>query len=258
MTALDLGPTRSIRGTDTMTIRTAAELGTVLSIWAHPDDEAYLASGIMALAVDAGNRVVCVTATKGEAGSPDPDRWSPADMAAIRERELEACLSVLGVDEHRWLGYVDGTCPDVDFDMAADTLAAIIDDVQPDTVLTFGPDGFSDHPDHRAVSAWVTEACRRSAGGRRRDGGQLHYVTQTPGWSDEYAGPWRELGAFPPEHPPRTPPDELSIEIDLPPDVLARKMQALAEQPSQTAGPLGALGSDLYARSFAVERYRSP
>ncbi len=251
MSALEVGSTRSTPRTDTMTIRDAAELGTVLSIWAHPDDEAYLAAGIMALAVDAGNRVVCVTATKGEAGSPDTDRWSPTDMATIREHELEACLSVLGVDDHRWLGYIDGTCPEVDVDSAAEALAAIIEEVQPDTVLTFGPDGFSDHPDHRAVSAWVTEACRRTAEGR------LHYVTQTPRWSDDYVGPWREIGAFPPEYPPCTAPDELSIEIELPPDVLARKMRALAEQASQTTGPRDLLGTDLYSRSFAVERYRS-
>jgi LmbE family N-acetylglucosaminyl deacetylase len=125
-------------------------------------------------------------------------------------------------------------------------------------VLTFGPDGFSDHPDHRAVSSWVTEACRRSADGTPPAGGRLHYVTQTPRWSDEYAGPWREIGAFPPEHPPRTPANELSIEIELAPDVLARKMRALGAQPSQTSGPLEALGTDLYTRSFAVERYRSP
>jgi LmbE family N-acetylglucosaminyl deacetylase len=226
-----------------MTIRNAAELGTVLSIWAHPDDEAYLAAGIMALAVDAGNRVVCVTATKGEAGSPDPERWSPDDMAAIRERELGTCLSVLGVTEHRWLGYVDGTCAHVDIDEPAETLAGIIEDVRPDTVLTFGPDGYTDHPDHRAISAWVTEACRRSAARRPRAGVRLHYVTQTPSWIDEYAGPWRELGAFPPE---------------LPPDAVDRKVRALAAQPSQTDGVRGELGIDLYARSLDVERYRTP
>ena len=43
-----------------------AELGTILGIWAHPDDEAYLSGGLMALARDNGQRVVCVTATRGE------------------------------------------------------------------------------------------------------------------------------------------------------------------------------------------------
>src|SRR5687767_15747549 len=43
-----------------------AGLGTVLGIWAHPDDEAYLSGGLMAMARDHGSRVVCVTATRGE------------------------------------------------------------------------------------------------------------------------------------------------------------------------------------------------
>ena len=40
----------------------AADLGTVVGVWAHPDDEAYLTGGLMALARDTGARVVCVTA----------------------------------------------------------------------------------------------------------------------------------------------------------------------------------------------------
>ena len=40
-------------------------LGTVLGIWAHPDDEVYLSGGLMAMARDRGQRVVCVTATLG-------------------------------------------------------------------------------------------------------------------------------------------------------------------------------------------------
>jgi LmbE family N-acetylglucosaminyl deacetylase len=46
------------------------ELGTVVGVWAHPDDEAYLAGGLMAAARAAGLRVVCVTATDGERGHP--------------------------------------------------------------------------------------------------------------------------------------------------------------------------------------------
>ena len=37
-----------------MTIRHVRELGTILSVWAHPDDEAYLAAGIMTMVVAAG------------------------------------------------------------------------------------------------------------------------------------------------------------------------------------------------------------
>src|SRR3990170_5660884 len=49
-------------------------LGTILGVWAHPDDETYLCGGLMARAVRAGDRVVCITATRGGLGSPDQDR----------------------------------------------------------------------------------------------------------------------------------------------------------------------------------------
>ncbi|MGH3589327.1 MAG: PIG-L deacetylase family protein, partial [Pseudonocardia sp.] len=45
-------------------------LGTILGVWAHPDDETYLCGGLMARAARSGDRVVCVTATRGEQGSP--------------------------------------------------------------------------------------------------------------------------------------------------------------------------------------------
>ena len=51
----------------------ATALGTVLTVWAHPDDEAYLAGGLLAAVRDAGNRAVCVTATRGEAADPQAD-----------------------------------------------------------------------------------------------------------------------------------------------------------------------------------------
>ena len=58
------------------------ELGTVLGVWAHPDDETYLSAGLMAQAVRDGDRVVCITATRGEGGSLDEERWPPETMGA--------------------------------------------------------------------------------------------------------------------------------------------------------------------------------
>src|SRR6185369_15253236 len=75
-----------------------AALGTILGVWAHPDDEAYLSGGLMALARDNGQRVVCVTATRGERGTPDPVAWPPERLAEERTRELARCLSILGVE----------------------------------------------------------------------------------------------------------------------------------------------------------------
>src|SRR6266550_9489437 len=111
-------------------------LGTVLGIWAHPDDDIYLSSGLMVAGVRAGDRVVDVTATRGEGGSMDEGRWPPSTMADVRTAELLRSLEILGVGEHRFL---DGP---VDIDMeahldesGAEQVKAIMAEVDPDTVV---------------------------------------------------------------------------------------------------------------------------
>ncbi len=154
----------------------ATALGAVLTVWAHPDDEAYLAGGLLAALRDAGHRVVCVTATRGEAADPAADAAERAALAAVRTRELEAALGVLGVTEHHWLDLPDGGLAGVDPAGPATGSSALVDEVRPDTVVTFGPDGFTGHTDHRAVSHWTDLGVARSTYGAQAR--LLHAVTQ--------------------------------------------------------------------------------
>ena len=91
-----------------MTHQTLPTVRTLLGVWAHPDDEAYLSSSLMAAVRRTGARVVVVTATRGEHGTDDPARWPPKRLAEQRERELRASLDVVGVTEHHWLDHRDG------------------------------------------------------------------------------------------------------------------------------------------------------
>src|SRR5436190_24163369 len=109
---------------------TSGDIGSILGIWGHPDDEAWLAAGLMMRAVDAGHRVVCVTATRGEAGFPDDDPRTFDERTAVREAELRASLDIMGVTEHRWLDYGDGLCSGVDDAEATARIAEIIRDVR--------------------------------------------------------------------------------------------------------------------------------
>jgi LmbE family N-acetylglucosaminyl deacetylase len=152
---------------------------TLLGVWAHPDDEAYLSAGLMAHARGRGDRVVVVTATAGELGTDDADRWPPHRLAAERRRELRAALAAVDVTEHHVLGYRDGACQDDD---GSARIAEIVDRVQPDTIVTFGPDGMTGHPDHRAVSDWTTAAWH-TTGCRAR----LWYATLTPSFHDRWS-----------------------------------------------------------------------
>ena len=129
----------------------APQTGTLLGVWAHPDDEAFLSAALMAHAVASGERVVVATATRGELGTPDPDRWPPERLAPLRERELARSLGALGVTEHRWLGHHDGQLPAVRRSTGVGQVADLIDEVRPDTVVTFGPDGMTGHDDPQKV-----------------------------------------------------------------------------------------------------------
>ncbi|MFF3324130.1 PIG-L deacetylase family protein [Streptomyces sp. NPDC002889] len=234
------------------------KLGTVLGIWAHPDDEAYLSGGVMAMARDIGSRVVCVTATCGELGTADPVEWPPHRLAAARTGELARCLEILGVDEHHWLDYRDGQCAAVRTSDAVARLCEVIERVRPDTVLTFGPDGITGHPDHQAVSGWTTAAFDRAA----PSGARLLHATfaerRAPRWSALNAS----LGIFPPGLPITTPARRLAVDLVLDAETAARKVRALAAQETQTGELIAGMGVACFTawvgdESF-VERPRRP
>lgn len=234
-------------------VRTPAQvaaLGTILGVWAHPDDEAYLCGGLYALARAAGSRVICVTATRGELGG-DPTVWPPERLAAERTRELADSLAVLDVDEHHWLELPDGGCAALDPEPQIARIAALVTAVGPDTVLTFGPDGGTGHADHRAVSAWTTEAFRRAA----KPGARLLHSAVTEQWWAEFGALNDRWPAFDPGTPELTPSSALAVELVLDGSLLERKLAALRAQASQTAELEAAMGTELYARWVRDEAF---
>ena len=231
----------------------AAGLGTVLGVWAHPDDEAYLSGGLMAAAVDAGARVVCVTATSGERGTPDPTEWPPARLRPLRDAELVASLALLGVTDHRHLDYPDGGCDGVPAGEAVGRLVDLIAEVRPDTVLTFGPDGMTGHADHRTVSAWATSAVRETEPGIAP---RLLYATRTARWCDGFDALHRTLQLFPPDLPPRVEVDEVAFDLYLPEDLLDRKLAALRAHASQVEPLIDLIGEASFRTWIANECFR--
>ena len=228
-----------------------ASVGTLLGIWAHPDDEAYLSAGLMFRAREAGQRVVVATATRGELGTDDPRAWTPDRLAAARETEMTASLAAVDVHEHHWLGYRDGALPQVPAGDALARITALIADVQPDVIVTFGPDGMTGHADHRTVSDWVTlawEATRRRA--------RLWYATFTP----EFHRDWGALNAdvglwFDGSAPPSDPAADLAELVRCDGELLDRKFAALAAHTSQTSGLIALVGADRYRQWWSAEYF---
>ena len=228
-----------------------AQLGTIMGIWAHPDDEAYLSAGLMAMATDAGSRVVCVTATRGERGTSDPVQWPPYQLGALRTVEMARCLDILGVTEHHWLGYRDGACAAVDPSSATERLCELIKQVRPDTVLTFGEDGITGHPDHQAVGGWTAAAVDRV--GRRRI--RLLQAAVPRRRASRWDGVDRALGVYQPGFPVAVPDIALAIDLALPAGATQRKVRALAAQRSQTSGLISVLGLDTYTEWVSDEAF---
>ena len=222
---------------------------TMLSIWAHPDDETFLAAGMMAAAVDRGDRVVCISATAGERGTSDPEAWPPARLGALRRREAAAAMAVLGVTEHDILGYPDGGLPTVDHEAGVARMAELISEVEPDVIVTFGPDGTTFHPDHIAVHRWVTTAWERLQRPAR-----LLYSAVTDEHLARFADLYEEWGVYmTDERPVGVCTEELALHLVLQGEALDRKLAALAAMASQTRDVMTTLDPDLFAADVGVE-----
>jgi LmbE family N-acetylglucosaminyl deacetylase len=226
-----------------------SDLGTILSVWAHPDDETYLAAGLMSAAADAGQRVVCVSATAGERGTNDPEAWPPQRLARLRRWEAAAAMTVLGVTDHRIVGLPDGGLAGIGADDGMAIAADLLDEIRPDTIVTFGADGITFHPDHIAVSRWVT--------GAWRDRGQIErllYATRTVGHLTRFAAYYE--GAYMTDDRLTGVPDvELALSLDLTGSALDRKLAALAAMASQTRTVASTIDEQTYAAMVADEQF---
>jgi LmbE family N-acetylglucosaminyl deacetylase len=222
----------------------------MLSIWAHPDDETYLAGGVMAAAVAEGQRVVCVSATAGEHGTDDPVTWPPDRLGQVRRWEAAAAMAVLGVDEHHHLGLPDGALAEHDRDGRAQ-VGQLIDDVRPDTILTFGPDGRTFHPDHIAVHRWVTtEWAARGCVPR------LLYAAVTAGLFDRFLALEEDLGVYmTDERPIGVPESDLAVHLHLTGPQLDQKLTALRAMATQTSGVMATVPPATFAVLVAEEAF---
>lgn len=131
---------------------------------AHPDDEALLTAGTMAMLAAEGHRVVLVVATAGERGLADLE---PGDeLGRTRLKELYESAALLGCARVECLGYGDsGLSPsggvaserpdnafiDADTEQAAKRLAEILNEENADLLAIYDPAGGYGHPDHVQV-----------------------------------------------------------------------------------------------------------
>ena len=82
-----------------------ADARVILCVFAHPDDESFMAAGVACKYAEEGARVALVTATLGEeGGAGDPPVCTKEELPAVREAELRRAVEILGIHSLDLLG----------------------------------------------------------------------------------------------------------------------------------------------------------
>jgi mycothiol S-conjugate amidase len=168
-----------------------------LSVHAHPDDEASKGAATMARYRAEGVRTVLVTCTGGEAGdilNPEADTEDVRrDLPAVRARELEDAVRIIGYDALYLLGYRDSGMPDTeanahpenfanaDLDDATGRLVEIVRRERPQVMIGYARDRVYAHPDHVRVHEISVLAFERAG---------------DPEWYPELGAPWQPLKLY--------------------------------------------------------------
>lgn len=143
----------------------AEKRNVIVAVVAHPDDEAAIAQ----LLVKYGKtkKVYIIIATDGRYGVR-PGFPTGDALVKLRQAESECACAALGIEPPVFLGFTDGfdtTDQTKDgirayFERSAQlkrVLAEKLENLNPDAIVTFGPDGDTGHSDHRMVSNMTTE-----------------------------------------------------------------------------------------------------
>jgi LmbE family N-acetylglucosaminyl deacetylase len=136
----------------------------VMAIHAHPDDESSQTGGTLARYSALGYRTVLVTCTDGSLGDavggikPGESGHDPHTIAHHRAGELDRAAAALGITDVVKLAYPDSGFGGAPAGAAAfselplrpliGAMARVMRLFRPDVVLTYPPNGLSEHPDH--------------------------------------------------------------------------------------------------------------
>lgn len=161
----------------------------LLLVHAHPDDESITTGGTIAAYAASGADVTLVTCTLGEEGEIIPHgldqlgSWAGDQLGGYRAGELTAALRSLRVTEHRYLGGAGrwrdsgmAGAPAANHPRAfaggrraeqVAQLREILDEREPEVVVTYDSSGGYGHPDHIRAHE-ITMAAVRDAPSVRR------------------------------------------------------------------------------------------
>ena len=246
---------------------------TLVCVHAHPDDEALFTAGISSHYGAIGYQVVLVTCTNGalgldQVGRPGSDpRHDSETTVATRAGELQRAARCAGFSRLVNLGYEDSgmigwpqndephAFMNVDVDVAALTLAALLDEVGAAVVVTYDENGFYGHPDHVQANRVTTRAVQLSSITQR-----LYYPVLPRGVLEKFTRDAKAQGVYLPawiiEATPDTPDELVACVMDVT-EYAAQKQGAIAMHASQIDnGDLVAMSVELFTLLFGTEYYQ--
>jgi len=134
---------------------------TLLAVTAHPDDESFIFGGTLAMHVRAGGKAGLLCLTDGQAGRTG-GLCPREQLGRVRREELRRAVALLGIPHLFTPGLMDGGLDAVGDEAGTRIVREHIERFGADELYTFGPEGASGHPDHKACYRWTVAA----AGGR--------------------------------------------------------------------------------------------
>lgn len=263
---------------------------TIVSVHAHPDDESIATGLVLAKAVRLGHNVHNITCTMGEEGEVIGDEFArlvttqqrpdgTGLLGGYRIAELQRALTCLGLEDGpTFLGGVgqwrdsgmDGTPPityerafsnkerEASFTEQVAQLSELLLDLQPDIVITYGPDGGYGHPDHIRAHH-VTHAAIEQMAPADQPRQLLWCVSDRQAINDGLAGiaeddipegwSFGELAAVDPS--------EVAFSVEGSDEDVAAKAAAMAEHATQIVvdGPVFALSNLIVQPLLNTEAY---
>jgi len=135
---------------------------TILAIVAHPDDEMAIAEVLVKYG-RLGYKVFVMIATDGKYGTRVTSIPEGDSLAAVRKRESICACEKMGIEPPIFLS-VDRLDTKIGVrnyfnahKQLRDSLIQKISTINPDIIITFGPDGDTHHAEHIVVGGAVTE-----------------------------------------------------------------------------------------------------
>ena len=182
----------------------------------------------------------------------DEERWPPESMGDVRTTELLRSLDVLGVKEHHFL---DGPV-DIDMDTGldhagADQVRRILQEVDPDTVFTFGPEGMTGHVAHQDVSRWAGEAFDAKA----KPGARLFHAVFPASFAEEWLEKLAPFDIFRPGTPNVVADAGVDLDYDVEGPFLDQKVASIKEHASQIEALYEVFGEEGFRRFMSKEAF---